>query len=197
MLKKFKELREIDLTGKTKKVNDYDYLPWLTCLDLLYENGAEDVHFDHTDTLWTTVNGKRQGLVKVFVSIDNLKRTITHPIALGEYSTDDPTSRQIETAISRAFVKCVAINWGLGLNLWAKSDVDAAPMPADSNIGIKITMAFDAKRQELGLLTADDLHNRLGSDKAFLAKLIQDGSREDQQAFLDKINNLPSNNNVF
>lgn len=192
MLKSRDELRKAELKG-VKKLDGYDYLPWLACLDLLYENGAEDVSYDCMDTIQVRIpnpNGpdNTQALVKVYVEIDGKRRSITHPVALGEFSTNDPTARQIEAGIQRAFVKCVAINWGLGIDLWVKADgLDAAPTPADNNLGIDITMAFGGRVPEFG--SADELHKALGSNKAFLAKLIQEGSKQDQQAFLEKINN--------
>jgi hypothetical protein len=185
MIKDFNELRSIDKLP-TKKLGDYPYLPWLDCLFLLRDNGADDVQYDCAEILWAESFGKKQALVKVYVEIDGKRRSITHPVALGEFSTDEPTCRQIEWAIQRAFVKCVAINWGLGIDLWP-SDVDAAPAPSDNKIGMRITMAFDAKRQELGLSSADDLHEKLGTDKKFLDNLISKGSKEDQLAFIEKL----------
>lgn len=201
MLKSRDELRKSELRG-VRKLDGYDYLPWLTCLDLLYENGAEDVSYDCVDIIQVRVPSatgpvNTQALVKVYVEIDGKRRSITHPVALGEFSTNDPTARQIEAGIQRAFVKCVAINWGLGIDLWVKADgLDAAPSPPDSNLGIQLTMAFGSRVPEFG--SADELHKVLGSNKVFLAKLIQEGSKEDQQAFLQKINNAQSpNNDVF
>ena len=193
---KFDELRKVDLAGKTKKLDGYDYLPWLSCLELLYANSAEDVQYDCTDVIQIKVPNQNspasnQVLVKVYVEIDGKRRSITHPVALGEFSTNDPTVRQIEAGIQRAFVKCVAINWGLGLDLWVKSDgADVAPLPTDSKLGIEITMAFGGRVPEFG--SAEALHKALGSDKAFLSKLIQDGSKDDQKAFLDKISYVAS-----
>jgi Protein of unknown function (DUF1071) len=188
MVKSFDELRKIDISAHTEKLGKYDYLPWLVCMDILRENGAQEVYYDHYDTLWLEVLGKKQMLVKVFVVIDGERRTITHPVALGEFSTDDPTARQVETAIHRGAVKCIAMNWGLGLDLWKNTDVDAAPMPVDNNVAIKLTMAFGAKVPEYG--SADGLHKALGTNKAFFAKLISEGSKEDQQAMLEKIQSL-------
>jgi hypothetical protein len=186
MVKDFNELRKVDRLP-TKKLGDYPYLPWLDCLFLLRDvGGAEDVQYDCTDILCVETFGKKQALVKVYVEIDGKRRSITHPVALGEFSTDEPTSRQIEWAIQRAFVKCVAINWGLGIDLWP-SDVDAAPAPKDSSVALRIPMAFDAKRQELGLSSAADLHEKLGTDKKFLDNLISKGSKEDQLAFIEKL----------
>lgn len=201
MLKSRDELRKAELKG-VKKLDGYDYLPWLSCLDLLYGNGAEDVSYDCMDIIQVSVpnlaaRDNTQALVKVYVEIDGKRRSITHPVALGEFSTNDPTARQIEAGIQRAFVKCVAINWGLGIDLWVKADgLDIAPTPTDNNLGIDITMAFGGRVPEFG--SADELHKVLGSNKAFLAKLIQEGSKEDQQAFLDKINKAQvPNNDVF
>lgn len=198
MLKSRDELRKTELKG-VKKLDGYDYLPWLACLDLLYENGAEDVQYDCTDIIQVrmpSVGGpdSSQVLVKVFVEIDGKRRSITHPVALGEFSTNNPTARQIEAGIQRAFVKCVAINWGLGIDLWVKTEgMDTAPSPPDSNLGIQLTMAFGSRVPEFG--SADELHKVLGSNKAFLARLIQEGSKEDQQAFLEKISKAKVSNN--
>lgn len=198
MLKSRDELRKAELRG-VKKLDGYDYLPWLACLDLLYENGAEDVSYDCADIIQVRIPNlnepdNTQALVKVYVEIDGKRRSITHPVALGEFSTNDPTARQIESGIQRAFVKCVAINWGLGIDLWVKSDgLDIAPTPTDNNLGIDITMAFGGRVPEFG--SADELHKALGSNKSFLAKLIQDGSKQDQQVFLEKINKAQVPNN--
>ena len=45
MIKDFNELRKIDISNEVEQRDDIDYLPWATCLRLLYENGAEKVRF--------------------------------------------------------------------------------------------------------------------------------------------------------
>ncbi|MBO7252792.1 MAG: DUF1071 domain-containing protein, partial [Oscillospiraceae bacterium] len=42
-LKSWKEMFDLDISQYVKKRDGADYLPWSTCLMLLYENGAEKV----------------------------------------------------------------------------------------------------------------------------------------------------------
>lgn len=153
MLKSFSELRKIDVTpycdyreakddkGKTVKI---PYLPWAKCLDLLHENGAEEVWFEpienkdgsllfsaaHTET----EKGKKCGnyFVKVLIHIDNLEFSFTHALMNGSYVVweDTLTQLRISNALARAFVKGVAIRTGLGFSLWL-DDKDTEPTRDD------------------------------------------------------------------
>lgn len=187
-MKTFDELYNMDISERVKKNNGLDYLNWLDCLLILREMDmmpAYDVsHFKEF-----RVSG--QIVVSVWVKIGNIKHEITYT---------DVRSRDFEFIKQRAFVKCVAINWGLGLKLWAKAEgQDVTPVPEGESPVPAIAMAFDAKRQELGFNTADELHAKIGTSKAFLAKLLSEGSREDQLAFLQKVKNfkLPKNDDIF
>ena len=42
-LKSWKEMFDLDISQYVKKRDGAEYLPWSTCLMLLYENGAEKV----------------------------------------------------------------------------------------------------------------------------------------------------------
>ena len=46
MLKRFNELRKVDVSQYVDKRDGLDYLNWAKCVDLLYENGAEKVFFE-------------------------------------------------------------------------------------------------------------------------------------------------------
>lgn len=187
-LKTFDELRKIEVP--TKKLDGgFDYLNWLDCLDCLRENGAEDIQYDcETITgLRIDTQGNSNAVVKVYVEIDGKRRHITHPVAFGEFSIQNPTARQIETAIHRGMVKCVAINWGLGLDLWKKYETDAAPMPTDNNLPIRLAIEFGKRVSMFDPAIPDTLHGILGTTKASFDKLLKQGSKEDQQAMLEKI----------
>jgi Protein of unknown function (DUF1071) len=190
MIKDFNELRKVDVLPFCKKLDEdkkFNYLPWLACLDILRENGAEVIRYDCSGILYTEVNGGKQVLVRVKVVVDGQRCSITHAVANGEIPITNPNALQIGFAIQRAMVKAVAINFGLGLDLWKDIDNDAAPAPKDSTVALRIPMAFDAKRSELGLASAADLHEKLGTDKKFLDNLISKGSKEDQMAFIEKL----------
>lgn len=142
MVKPFNELAHMDLSehvskkpvfkkdkasGQYKKVGELDYLNWADCLELLHENGAEHVTFgnvrsrdDHPVFL---LNGGIP-FVRVFVDVDGDRRELDYPIIDGSsnISMDKLTQGDVHNATQRAFVKAVAINWGLGLSFWQKEE---------------------------------------------------------------------------
>lgn len=143
MLKSFKELREIDVNeycdtrdGKDDKGNPIKipYLPWAKCLNLLYDNGAERVRYRALQTPEGSFvfcsehheNDKgREGacyFVIVEVDIDGDVNTLPFPVMNGTAVVYKDTLNQlrVSNAIQRAFVKCVAVNTGLGIRLWEK-----------------------------------------------------------------------------
>ena len=148
MLKTFAEMRKIDVRpfckvkkGKDEngKAIDLAYLPWAKCMDLLHEHGAESVGykgikneangtylFEHYRT--QDKNGRQCGcyFVSVEVKIDDKTYTLDYPLMNGSLVVYDDTLNQlrISNAHARAFVKCVAINTGLGFELWAGNDDD-------------------------------------------------------------------------
>lgn len=142
MIKTFNELRNIDLshavskkpvfkknkkTGELEPAGNLDYLNWADCLGLLYANGAERVEFgnarsaeDHPVFL---LDGTLP-FIRVFVSVDGDRRELDYPVIDGskDISMDRMVQSDVHNATQRAFVKCVAINWGLGLSLWCKEE---------------------------------------------------------------------------
>lgn len=142
MLKSFNELRSIDISKNIEKRDNIEYLPWATCLILLYENGAEKVRFgvvknsDGHSLFSSSVeflgktksyeNTNRAYETTVWVDIDNERYELTYPIINGTniVGTDAMTQLKVHTAQQRAFVKCVAVNTGLGISLWEKEDKD-------------------------------------------------------------------------
>ena len=146
MLKPYQELRKIDVsafceTRKAKDENgkqvDIQYLPWAQCLELLYDNGADVVTYEPLEApdgsfLFTTPfetvdkNGRVGNcyFVKVKVAIDDKAYTHAYPVMNGTAVVYRDTLNQlrVSNAIQRAFVKCVAVNTGLGIGLWIKAD---------------------------------------------------------------------------
>lgn len=142
MLKSYSELRKLDVTpycdireGKDdngKKIA-ISYLNWAKCMDLLHENGAEEVWYtpvanssgsfvwEHYET--QDKNGQKLGcyFVRVRIHIDASEWEMDYPLLNGQLVVRAETINQlrISNAHARAFVKGVAIRTGLGFGLWA------------------------------------------------------------------------------
>ena len=140
MLKSWNEMRSLDISKYVKQRDNADYLPWAECLKLLYENGAEKVKIipqtnDNGSSLFmseqtfTDKNGatNRCYEVMVAVEIDDNSYLISYPVMNGINPVRDNLMNQnaVHKAQMRAFVKCVAINTGLGFDLWRDdSDIE-------------------------------------------------------------------------
>ena len=142
MLKSFAELRKIDVLPycETREAKDENgkkiqvpYLNWARCMDLLHANGAEKVLFEPVvgangsslimaDAVFTDKNGvtNRCYEVRVRVTIDELVFESQFPLMNGSNPVKDNslTQQRLWNAQTRAFVKGVAINTGLGFDLW-------------------------------------------------------------------------------
>lgn len=142
MIKSFAEMRKIDVTpycemreakdDNGKKI-EVPYLNWARCKDLLHQNGAEKVIFEPVvgpngsslimaDAEFADKNGitNRCYEVRVKVTIDELVFESQFPLMNGSNPVKDNslTQQRLWNAQTRAFVKGVAINTGLGFDLW-------------------------------------------------------------------------------
>lgn len=140
MLKSWNEMRSLDISKYVKQRDKADYLPWADCLKLLYENGAESVRFHcfqnvngsslfMSEETFTDKSGKTNKCyeVRVQVVIDERIYEMSYPVMNGIHPVKDDLMNQnaVHKAQMRAFVKCVAINTGLGFDLWRDdSDID-------------------------------------------------------------------------
>ena len=145
MLKSWNEMRTLDISKYVKQRDGADYLPWAECLKLLYENGAEEVQFEAlinengstlfmSDAVFSDKDGKTNRCyeVRVRVGIDLSKGHgknyyMSYPVLNGINAVKDNLMNQnaVHKAQMRAFVKCVAINTGLGFDLWRDdSDIE-------------------------------------------------------------------------
>ena len=133
MLKSWNEMRSLDISKYVKQRDKADYLPWADCLKLLYDNGAEEVRFEalvdaNGSSLFMseeTFSAKDKGSnrcyeVRLAVEIDYNPYFISYPVMNGINAVRDNLMNQnaVHKAQMRAFVKCVAINTGLGFDLW-------------------------------------------------------------------------------
>lgn len=143
-IKSWNEMRQLDISKYVKQRDKADYLPWASCMTLLYENGAEKVLLETmtdengsslfmSDQVFTDKNGgtNRCYEVRIKVTIDDQVYLFSYPVMNGINAVRDNLMNQnaVHKAQMRAFVKCVAINTGLGFNLW----MDDADIETDND----------------------------------------------------------------
>ena len=143
-IKSWNEMRQLDISKYVKQRDEADYLPWASCMTLLYENGAEKVLLETltdangsslfmSDQVFTDKNGgtNRCYEVRIKVTIDDKEYYFSYPVMNGINAVRDNLMNQnaVHKAQMRAFVKCVAINTGLGFNLW----MDDADIETDTD----------------------------------------------------------------
>ena len=179
MLKSWNEMRSLDISKYVKQRDKADYLPWADCLKLLYENGAEKVRFDTlandngsslfmSDETFTDKNGgtNRCYEVRVMVEIDGKQYQFAYPVMNGIMPVKDNLMNQnaVHKAQMRAFVKCVAINTGLGFDLWRDdSDIenDADDLSKHNLFAIKERMQQSYTRAIKKGMSTGDIANAL------------------------------------
>lgn len=185
MLKGFNDLLKLDISDKISRKptfrydktqnktvptgNYLDYISWVNALILLYENGAESVEYGNIynkDGHSLFLCDGKVPEVHVFVSIDGKRYEMTYPVIDGssDIKMEKIVQSDVHNASQRAFVKCVAVNTGLGLSLWVKEETDK-PLKIDESVhNIMICLARVQRKygeavSKLG--TERDLNNAL------------------------------------
>lgn len=136
-LKSWSELRQVDVRPYLKQRDGIDYLNWAKCIDLLHEHGAEMVYFEPvptqngsslimSDAVFMDKNEVKNRVyeTKIKVVIDDKIYYMQTPVTNGANPVKDNSMNQqrVWNSMCRAFVKCVAINTGLGFDLWVKEE---------------------------------------------------------------------------
>ena len=139
MIKNFNELRKVDVTPYIKQRDGADYLPWATVVDLLHEHGAEKVFFtpiynENGSSLFMSEqtfadksgNINRCYEVRIEITVDDDIFTYSYPLLNGINPVKDNSLNQnvVFKAMARAFVKAIALRYGLGFSLWSREEVD-------------------------------------------------------------------------
>lgn len=143
MLKGFDELRKIDVKPYCKKRDGMDYLNWAMCKKLLHENGAEVVHWEPipdkvtgsslimSSQVFTDSKGNTNRCyeTRIRVTVDDKTYEMQTPVMNGANPVKDNSMSQqrVWNSMCRAFVKCVAINTGLGFDLWVGEEEQEEP----------------------------------------------------------------------
>lgn len=140
MLKSFAELRKVDVTPHIKQRDGADYLPWATVVDLLHDHGAEKVFFSPvynengsslfmSDQTFTDSKGNvnRCYEIRIEVTVDDDTFIYSYPLLNGINPVKDNSLNQnvVFKAMARAFVKAIALRYGLGFSLWSKDELDS------------------------------------------------------------------------
>lgn len=192
-LKSWKEMFDLDISKHVKKRDGADYLPWSTCLMLLYENGAEKVSFRplsnengsslfFTEHEFTDKNGgvNRCYEVRVEVIIDGSSFFISYPVMNGINPVRDKGMNQnaVHKAQMRAFVKCVAINTGLGFKLWMDDsdlDTDSDDLTKHSIFSIRERMQQKCTELVKNGMTTKEISQKLGINEQSLLQYYLGG----------------------
>jgi hypothetical protein len=156
-IKSWDELRKIDVRPYCEERDGLLYLNWAKCISLLHENGAKVVRWipipdERTgtslrmvDTPFTDSKGNTNRCyeTRIKVVIDDMEYEMQSPVMNGANPVKDNSMSQqrVWNSMCRSFVKCVAINTGLGFDLWMKEEArpfqmgipqdDAAPSAAN------------------------------------------------------------------
>lgn len=140
MIKSFAELRKVDVTPHIKQRDGADYLPWATVVDLLHEHGAEKVFFSPvynengsslfmSEQTFTDSKGNvnRCYEIRIEVTVDDDTFIYSYPLLNGINPVKDNSLNQnvVFKAMARAFVKAIALRYGLGFSLWSKDELDS------------------------------------------------------------------------
>lgn len=139
MLKPYGELRKVDVRPFCEEREGMTYLNWAKCIDLLHENGAENVYWvpipdektgsslRMTDATFVDKNGVQNRCyeTRIKVVIDNLEFEMQSPVMNGANPVKDNSMSQqrVWNSMCRSFVKGVAIYTGLGFDLWLKEEM--------------------------------------------------------------------------
>lgn len=139
MLKSYTELRQVDVRPYCEERDGMLYLNWAKCIDLLHEHGAKNVHWEPipdektgTSLRMTEVTFEDKNKVtnrcyetRIRVTIDEQVYEMQSPVMNGSNPVKDNSMSQqrVWNSMCRSFVKCVAINTGLGFDLWLKEEM--------------------------------------------------------------------------
>ena len=207
-LKSFNELFKLDLSKEVvqrpvKKNSNItlDYLEWANCIKLLYEHGAEKVRYgmvynEQGYPCFYNQNGESP-FVRVWIEIDDERYEEDYPVINGIYVVANPNQLDINKAKQRGFVKAVAINTGLGLNLWIKEEEvinNNKELQSEVNnnetqsLNDQITTKFAQALQKIG--DKEELYTILQSDTNTISKLYRSHDHHEKKILIKQLDVL-------
>ena len=183
-LANYEELRKIDVSEYTEERDGAKYLNWAKCIDLLHQNGANEVYFIPmtnekgsslfmTDITFETGNEKNKKTnrcyeTRIEIHIDEKIYYIQSPVMNGANPVQDNSMSQqrVWNSMCRSFVKGVAIYTGLGFDLWLKNENDEKTSNMDDDLSKHDIFKIKERVQELytqkhKILSTSDIAQRL------------------------------------
>lgn len=190
MLKSYSELRKIDVLPycgiRKEGREEIPYLNWAECMNLLRENGAENVYWDPVP-----MNENGSSLIesdhefkdkydvsnrvyetRIRVTIDGNTFEYQGPVMNGANPVKDNSMSQqrLYNSQCRLFVKAVAIRTGLGFNLWLKNEEKEREIQERGELKHDI---YEVRKRILEVCTAlnkrglsqEDIANRMNISK--------------------------------
>lgn len=149
MLKPYNELKAIDVRPYCKDRDGVYYLPYNKCIDLLHENGAEQVYFIpvpnpktggslyESETVFEDKNGVKNRCyeTRIEIHIDDQVYFMQSPVMNGANPVKDNSMSQqrVWNSMTRSFVKAVAMYTGLGFSLWLDEEEQDAKAQAKAD----------------------------------------------------------------
>ena len=164
MIKKFNEMRKIDLTKYVQKRDKADYVNWAVIKQLLHDNGAEKVYFTPmqnengsslimTSKVFTDSNSNTNQVyeTRIQVVIDDLVFEMQGPVTNGSNPVKDNsmTQQRLWNAQTRLFVKGVAIYTGLGFDLWSRLEVNEEELDVTDDLSKHDIFKIKERVQEI------------------------------------------------
>lgn len=116
-------LRSIDISDKIVQKMGLDYLGWADAWALFMQYYPQATYVFDEPTFYG-MEGKRTCEVTCTIYIGELERSWSLPVMTNSMpmkSIEEPSSRDINDAQARCFVKVMGL-YGLGLYLWEKKD---------------------------------------------------------------------------
>ena len=149
----FETLNAIDVSEFTEKKGQFTYLSWANAVDVLlkhYPEATWDVIRNEYGLPY--VSAPQGAFVTVWVEVEGIKRTITHPVLdYRNKAVVDPDSFVVNTSIQRALAKCISLH-GLGLYIYRGEDLPEAPKAQVGNKPVNEThmqACFEMLKEEI------------------------------------------------
>lgn len=207
MLKTYEELREIDVRPYCSRRDGYWYLNWAKCIDLLHKFGAKTVYFDtvqnpktggslyESETTFKDKNGNTNRCyeTRIKVVVDDQTYYMQTPVLNGTNPVKDNsmTQQRVWNSMTRAFVKCIAINTGLGFDLW----LDEEDRPLETPLYDEKAKPSVAEMNTIKKLS-EELHINLRAWVARSGKTIETLTADDVGKILRTLNEEKEKRNV-
>ena len=138
-MNKYKELRTIDVSAETKKKGRFTYLPWTYAVDTLLQHDPQ-ANWSYGDVI------PFNGTMMVSCSVTAFGKTMTEylPVLDGaNKAITNPNAMQVNNAMKRCLVKCIAICTGIGLSLYAGDEFWDEP---EESISDKVNVMLETAK---------------------------------------------------